>query len=67
MADVNMFDMKNAAVIGLPRGDRRGQRPAVRAAVPIRTDLRRAGRAWINGREVGGTEGRFAHLDTSHD
>jgi hypothetical protein len=25
------------------------------------------GRAWINGREVGGTDARFAHLDRSYD
>lgn len=25
------------------------------------------GRAWINGREVGGTDPRFAHLDDSYD
>jgi hypothetical protein len=25
------------------------------------------GRAWINGREVGGTDPRFAHLDRSYD
>lgn len=25
------------------------------------------GRAWINGREVGGADARFAHLGRSHD
>ena len=25
------------------------------------------GRAWINGREVGGTDPRFAHLNDSYD
>jgi hypothetical protein len=25
------------------------------------------GRAWINGREVGGTDPRYAHLDRSYD
>ena len=25
------------------------------------------GRAWINGREVGGTNPRYAHLHRSHD
>lgn len=25
------------------------------------------GRAWINGREVGGSDARFAHLGRSHD
>ena len=28
---------------------------------------RRAGRAWINGREVGGVDPRFAHLAASYD
>jgi hypothetical protein len=27
----------------------------------------RNGRAWINGREVGGTDPRFAHLNDSYD
>jgi hypothetical protein len=27
----------------------------------------RAGRAWINGREVGGEDPRYAHLSESHD
>lgn len=28
---------------------------------------RRTGRAWINGREVGGNDARFAHLTRSFD
>jgi hypothetical protein len=31
------------------------------------SDSRERGRAWINGREVGGADGRFAHLAHSHD
>jgi hypothetical protein len=27
----------------------------------------RVGRAWINGREAGGTDPRYAHLSGSHD
>lgn len=27
----------------------------------------KSGRAWINGREVGGTDPRFAHLNNSYD
>jgi hypothetical protein len=27
----------------------------------------KSGRAWINGREVGGTNPAFAHLDRSYD
>jgi hypothetical protein len=30
-------------------------------------DSRTRGRAWINGREVGGADARFAHLGRSHD
>ncbi|HEY6781537.1 MAG TPA: hypothetical protein VI111_11310 [Thermoleophilaceae bacterium] len=32
-----------------------------------RLDRRRPGRAWINGREVGGTDPRFAHLRAIYD
>ena len=28
---------------------------------------RRVGRAWINGREVGGADPRYLHLSESHD
>jgi hypothetical protein len=28
---------------------------------------RSSGRAWINGREVGGTDARYAHLGRSYD
>ena len=28
---------------------------------------RGGGRAWVNGREVGGPDARFGHLDESHD
>jgi hypothetical protein len=50
----------------LPRGFRRGQR-LPRATEARRPVGRRRGRAWINGREVGGTEPRYAHLTVSHD
>jgi hypothetical protein len=67
VTDGKMLAMKGSAVTSLPRGTRRGQRPALRAETGPRSGNRRAGRAWINGREVGGTEGRFAHLDVGHD
>jgi hypothetical protein len=45
--------------------------PAARTprAGPRRRDPgeRRRGRAWINGREIGGTDPRYAHLSLSHD
>jgi hypothetical protein len=45
-------------------GDRR-----VGRAIDARRDLttRRGGRAWINGREVGGSDPRYIHLSESHD
>jgi hypothetical protein len=44
-------------------GDRRvGQRPG--ANWPP-TEL--VGRAWLNGREVGGADPRYMHLEASHD
>jgi hypothetical protein len=32
-----------------------------------RRRARSGGRAWINGREVGGVDARFAHLSRSYD
>lgn len=50
---------------GRRRSTRFRRRPAATrtpaAAVPG------GGRAWINGREVGGTDPRYAHLDRSYD
>jgi hypothetical protein len=45
-------------------GDRR-----VGRAVKARHDLasREVGRAWLNGREVGGADPRYARLEASHD
>jgi hypothetical protein len=45
-------------------GDRR-----VGQAIKARHDLatRGVGRAWLNGREVGGADPRYRHLDASHD
>ena len=45
-------------------GDRR-----VGRAIDDRRDLTnpRGGRAWINGREVGGADPRYIHLSESHD
>jgi hypothetical protein len=38
-------------------------------AVEARRDLasREVGRAWLNGRELGGEDDRYAHLAVSHD
>jgi hypothetical protein len=45
-------------------GERRVER-----AIEARRDLTdgRGGRSWINGREVGGVDPRYAHLSTSYD
>jgi hypothetical protein len=61
-----MKGMREATVIALPAGIRRERRlPGVIEASRRLTAAR--GRAWINGREVGGTDKRFAHLSRSHD
>ena len=40
---------------------------APRRRSPKKQPRRSGGRAWINGREVGGTEARFAHLSAGSD
>ncbi len=46
-------------------GDRRvGQ--IIKARRELATQ-RVGGRAWLNGREVGGTDPRYMHLEASHD
>jgi hypothetical protein len=61
----NIFPM-SAVEHDLPRDRRRGQRSPRSAQAPHPSG-RRGGRAWINGREVGGTQARYAHLAVSHD
>jgi hypothetical protein len=53
-----------APVITMPRGAARYRRLA--KVIEARRRLG-PGRAWINGREVGGTERRYAHLAVTHD
>ena len=68
MAETNIPPMK-APVHTLPRGDAlRGQRMS--RTVQARRRLsspRGGGRAWINGREVGGADSRYAHLASIYD
>jgi len=46
------------------QGDRRvGQANRARRNLPTRV----GGRAWLNGRERGGTDPRFTHLAQTHD
>jgi hypothetical protein len=53
-----------SAVISLPSL----AAPALRLSPRRRVSAeRRRGRVWINGREVGGTDPRFAHLAAMHD
>ena len=56
--------MKNAQLINLPTGTARYRRVA--RVSEVRQAVRR-GRVWVNGRELGGTEARYAHLAASHD
>lgn len=53
---------------GLTRGNARDQRlsGAIRARRRLHSP-RGGGRAWINGREVGGSDPRYAHLSRSYD
>jgi hypothetical protein len=48
------------------RDDRRRR---LMQAIDARRGLksRGSGRAWINGREVGGTDPRYLHLERTHD
>lgn len=67
MAESRLHYVKQP-VTSLPRGTNREQRmsrtvQARRRLVPPRG----GGRAWINGREVGGTDPRFAHLSSGSD
>jgi hypothetical protein len=47
-------------------GSRR-QRDTTRLIEARRRLSRSRGRAWINGREVGGPDPRYSHLSRSHD
>ncbi len=62
---INIETMKTSSVIPFPTHRRR---PPLHRAIAARRGLGGSGgRAWINGREVGGTDRRFAHLGRSHD
>jgi len=55
-------------VASLPRGSDRDQRMS--RTIQARRRLispRGGGRVWINGREVGGQDPRYAHLASSYD
>lgn len=59
MSSMNILSMPSPLLLFAPRrrsSSEKTQRPQ-----------RSGGRAWINGREVGGTEARFAHLSSGSD
>jgi hypothetical protein len=66
MENGNILGVRST-VVSLPRSASRDQR--VTRAIQARGRLRspRGGRAWINGREVGGPDPRFAHLSATYD
>jgi hypothetical protein len=49
------------------RAARARRNASTRRAKPRAPFSDKSGRAWINGREVGGTDPRFAHLNNSYD
>ena len=52
----------------VPLSTARVRDPRMPRAIEARRRLHRAtGRVWVNGREVGGTDPRYAHLGRSHD
>jgi len=67
----DLSSVSNAEVIAIPTGDGRRRRleAARRGREPSRASDRGAGagRAWLNGREVGGPARRYAHLGRVHD
>jgi hypothetical protein len=67
MSETKMPPMKTP-VHTLPRGGGRDQRMS--RVIDARRRLsspRGGGRAWINGREVGGPDSRYAHLSAIYD
>jgi hypothetical protein len=67
VSETNMHHMKHPET-SLPRGALRDQ--PLFHVIQARRRLcpaRRGGRAWVNGREVGGPDNRFAHLHANYD
>jgi hypothetical protein len=54
-----------ATVVSMNAARRRG--PRMPRVIEANRRLRPKGRAWVNGREVGGPDPRYAHLSSSHD
>jgi len=52
----------------VPMSAARVRGPRIARVIEARRKLGRStGRAWVNGREVGGADPRYAHLSRSHD
>ena len=69
MAETKIPPMK-APVHTLPRGRARRRDQRMSRVIQARRRLsspRGGGRAWINGREVGGPDSRYAHLSAVYD
>ena len=67
MSESRIFGVKQP-VTSLPRGTDRDQRMSRTIQARRRLNSPRGGgRAWINGREVGGTDPRWDHLSAGHD
>jgi len=67
-----MTDMSTVQIRGARSRAARGERASrmtrvMQASRRIRAEESRSGRAWINGREVGGADPRWAHLSRSYD
>lgn len=65
MPDAKIISMRSPATS--PRERKRDQRLSRVIEARSRVTGVKRGRAWINGREVGGTDPRFAHLAAMHD
>lgn len=59
--------MREAPVIPLRAARERRARTSRAIEARRRLNSPRGGRAWINGREVGGASERFRHLGRTHD
>ena len=69
MAETKIPPMKTP-VHTLPRGDEAHRDQRMSRVIQARRRLsspRGGGRAWINGREVGGPDSRYAHLSSIYD
>lgn len=62
-----MGAMRATGVVRIPVARERERMVARAVAVRRRIERRAGGRVWINGRELGGPDPRYAHLAASYD